>query len=109
MTEPADRHPGSRMLWTLVSVAVRGFYAREEMWRPMLLGTAIAIAAVPLYLALGRAQGAVGLALAGAPAVDGLALAGAQTLPPHADVPPCAPPPGRVRRMGDYGKRTQYT
>lgn len=52
--------------WITQQVAVRAFYARKEMWRPMLLGTAVALSAVPLYLGLGRAQGAAGLALAGA-------------------------------------------
>ena len=52
--------------WITQQVAVRSFYARGEMWRPMLLGTAVALSAVPLYLGLGRRHGASGLALAGA-------------------------------------------
>jgi putative peptidoglycan lipid II flippase len=60
--------------WITQQVAVRGFYAREEMWRPMLLGTGIAVAAVPLYLSLGRRHGALGLALAGAIAMSTNAL-----------------------------------
>ena len=35
-----------------------------DTWRPMLLGTAIALAAIPLYLYLGRTYGVRGLALA---------------------------------------------
>lgn len=52
--------------WITQQIAVRAFYARGEMWRPMLLGTAVAALAVPLYLALGREYGAQGLAAAGA-------------------------------------------
>jgi putative peptidoglycan lipid II flippase len=51
--------------WVVQQVAVRGFYARSDMWRPALLGTAVALAAVPLYLRLGDLYGARGLALAG--------------------------------------------
>jgi len=49
-----------------LQIAGRGFFAREDMWRPMLLGTAVALAAIPLYVWLGRAHGAEGLAAAGA-------------------------------------------
>jgi putative peptidoglycan lipid II flippase len=49
--------------WITQQIAVRAFYARGEMWLPMLLGTGVAIAFIPLYLALGsRAEG---LAVAG--------------------------------------------
>jgi putative peptidoglycan lipid II flippase len=51
--------------WVVQQVAVRAFYAREEMWRPMLLGTAVALAAIPLYLMLAGRQGVEGIALAG--------------------------------------------
>jgi putative peptidoglycan lipid II flippase len=53
-----------------LQVAARGFYAREDMWRPMLLGSGVAIAAAPLYLALGRRFGAEGVAAAGAIAMS---------------------------------------
>jgi peptidoglycan biosynthesis protein MviN/MurJ (putative lipid II flippase) len=49
-----------------LQVAGRGFFAREDMWRPMLLGTAVAAAAIPLYAAMGRAFAAEGLAASGA-------------------------------------------
>jgi putative peptidoglycan lipid II flippase len=61
--------------WVIRQVGVRGFYAREETWRPMLLGTAMALAALPLYWFLGERAGAVGLAAAGALAMTGNALA----------------------------------
>ena len=51
--------------WVLQQIAVRPFYARNDMWRPMLLGTAIAIGVAPLYWVLGSRSGAAGLALAG--------------------------------------------
>ncbi len=56
--------------WVLQMLAVRPFYARGDMWRPMLLGTAVALLAIPLYRALGPPLGAKGLALAGVIAVS---------------------------------------
>jgi len=52
--------------WIGQQIAVRAFYARGDTWRPMLLGTAVALAAIPLYLELGRRFGVLGLAAAGA-------------------------------------------
>jgi peptidoglycan biosynthesis protein MviN/MurJ (putative lipid II flippase) len=52
--------------WITQQIAVRGFYARGDTWRPMLLGSAVALAAAALYYVLGRRLGAEGLALAGA-------------------------------------------
>lgn len=51
--------------WIVQTLAVRPFYARGEMWRPMLLATVVSLAALPLYAALGPRLGATGLALAG--------------------------------------------
>jgi len=51
--------------WVLQQIAVRAFYARNDTWRPMLLGTVLSLAAIPLYLAFGPRWGAVGLAWAG--------------------------------------------
>lgn len=50
--------------WIAQQIATRAFYARSDTWRPMLLGTLFAVAAIPLYLALARRYGAVGLAMA---------------------------------------------
>jgi putative peptidoglycan lipid II flippase len=61
--------------WVLQQIAVRAFYAREQMWSPMLLGSGIALVAIPLYVALGRQAGAEGLAVAGASAIWVNALA----------------------------------
>jgi putative peptidoglycan lipid II flippase len=52
--------------WTTQQIAVRPFYARRDTWRPMLIGTVVALAAIPLYLVLGPKYGAQGLAAAGA-------------------------------------------
>jgi len=61
--------------WIVQMIAVRPFYARSDFWRPMLLGTAVALLAIPLYLALGPPFGARGLAGAGALAITANALA----------------------------------
>jgi putative peptidoglycan lipid II flippase len=61
--------------WVVQTVAVRPFYARADMWRPMLLGTAFVVVAFPLYAWLGRERGAAGLALAGALAISANAAA----------------------------------
>ena len=51
--------------WVLQQIAVRAFYARGDTWRPMLLGTAVTLGAIPVYLELGPRLGAAGLAAAG--------------------------------------------
>jgi putative peptidoglycan lipid II flippase len=60
--------------WIAQQIAVRPFYARGDTWRPMLLGTVLAAAALPLYRAL-AGYGAPGLAAAGALGVGASALA----------------------------------
>ncbi len=61
--------------WVLQTLAVRPFYARADMWTPMGLGTAVALAAIPLYWWLGARDGVPGLALAGSVAISANALA----------------------------------
>lgn len=51
--------------WIALQLAGRAFYAREDMWRPMLLGTGVALAALPLYWVMGSRLGAAGVAGAG--------------------------------------------
>jgi putative peptidoglycan lipid II flippase len=63
--------------WVLQQIAVRPFYARNDMWRPMLLGTGVGLAVAPLYWVLGNRDGAQGLALAG---VLGMSFSAAATL-----------------------------
>ena len=61
--------------WVVQQIAVRAFFARGDTWRPMLLSTAVALLAIPLYLALGERYGAAGLAAAGVIAISANALA----------------------------------
>jgi putative peptidoglycan lipid II flippase len=63
--------------WIVQQIAVRGFYARGDTWRPMWLGTVIAALAVVLYFVLGQRYGAQGLAGAG---VIGMSVNAAGTL-----------------------------
>jgi len=51
--------------WITQQIAARAFYARGDTWRPMLLGTGVAAAAIPLYLWAGSHFGIRGLAAAG--------------------------------------------
>jgi putative peptidoglycan lipid II flippase len=51
--------------WIVQQIAVRPFYARGDTWRPMILGTLVVLAAIPLYRGLALAHGIVGLACAG--------------------------------------------
>lgn len=51
--------------WILQQISVRAFYARGDTWRPMMLGTILSLAVIPLYMGLTRKGGAEGIALAG--------------------------------------------
>jgi putative peptidoglycan lipid II flippase len=51
-------------MWGLQQILARGFYAREQMWTPVIVGTLATAAAVPIYWGLNRAMGVDGLALA---------------------------------------------
>ncbi|MFH1105325.1 MAG: murein biosynthesis integral membrane protein MurJ [Actinomycetota bacterium] len=51
-------------MWGVQQILARGFFAREEMWTPVVAGTLATVAAVPIYWALNRALGVDGLALA---------------------------------------------
>ncbi len=61
--------------WTVQQIAVRAFYARSDMWRPMLLGTAVAILALPVYFKMSEGFGVEGLAMAGCTGMLANALA----------------------------------
>jgi len=61
--------------WVVQTLAVRPFYARADMWSPMLLGSGVAVLAIPLYWLLGAEYGVAGLALAGSLAISANALA----------------------------------
>lgn len=55
--------------WAAQSVIARGFYALGSTWLPTVVGTIIAAVAVPLYVALRREDGAIGLAIASSVAI----------------------------------------
>lgn len=55
--------------WAAQTVISRGFYALGSTWLPTIVGTIIAIVTVPLYVALRRHSGAIGLALASSIAI----------------------------------------
>jgi putative peptidoglycan lipid II flippase len=50
--------------WAAQTVISRGFYALGSTWVPTIVGTAVAFAAVPLYIVLQRHWGTIGLAIA---------------------------------------------
>lgn len=50
--------------WSAQGLVARGFYARHDTLRPMILGTLIAAASLPVYASLGRLGAGVGLATA---------------------------------------------
>jgi putative peptidoglycan lipid II flippase len=50
--------------WGVQQILARGFYAREEMWTPVVIGTLATVAAVPIYWGLQRTLDVDGLALA---------------------------------------------
>ncbi len=63
--------------WIAQQIVVRAFYARGDTWRPMLLGTAVAAMAIPLYLLFAHRWGVLGIASAG---VIGMSVNAAATL-----------------------------
>jgi putative peptidoglycan lipid II flippase len=55
--------------WSLHPLLARGFYARGNTWAPTLLGTAVTVLVVPLYVFLRSVAGAPGLAIASSAAL----------------------------------------
>ena len=51
-------------LWGVQQILARAFYAREQMWAPVVIGTLATAAAIPIYWGLYEAMGVDGLALA---------------------------------------------
>ncbi|MCP4968344.1 MAG: murein biosynthesis integral membrane protein MurJ [bacterium] len=51
-------------VWGGLQLLNRAFYARREMWTPVVIGTAATIAAIPLYVILQNTFGLRGVALA---------------------------------------------
>ena len=62
-------------MWGVQQILARGFYAREEMWAPVITGTLATAAAVPIYWMLQRALDVDGLALASTIAITIYTLA----------------------------------
>ncbi|HUU62124.1 MAG TPA: lipid II flippase MurJ, partial [Acidimicrobiia bacterium] len=56
-------------MWGVQQILARGFYAREQMWAPVIIGTLATAAAVPIYWSLQHAMGVNGLALASSIAI----------------------------------------
>jgi putative peptidoglycan lipid II flippase len=50
--------------WAAQTVISRGFYALESTWLPTVIGTAVAIITVPVYVVLRQQGGTIGLAIA---------------------------------------------
>ncbi len=51
-------------LWGGLQILNRAFYARKDMWTPVIVGTVMTGLAVPVYVVLQRTQGLEGVALA---------------------------------------------
>ena len=51
-------------VWGAIQVLSRGFYARREMWVPVVIGTAATVVAIPVYFGLSAAFNIRGVALA---------------------------------------------
>lgn len=56
-------------MWGVQQILARGFFAREQMWPPVIMGTIATVAAVPTYWLLNRTLGLEGLALASSIAI----------------------------------------
>ena len=55
--------------WAAQTVIGRGFYALGSTWLPTLVGTAVALAVLPLYILMRQHWGSIGLAVASAVAI----------------------------------------
>jgi putative peptidoglycan lipid II flippase len=55
--------------WATQTVISRGFYALESTWLPTIIGTAVAVVMVPVYIVLRQQNGTIGLAIASSVAI----------------------------------------
>jgi putative peptidoglycan lipid II flippase len=62
-------------MWGAQQIYARGFYAREEMWAPVIIGTIATALAIPMYWVLQDRMGVDGLALASSIAITAYTLA----------------------------------
>ncbi|MGI9585898.1 MAG: murein biosynthesis integral membrane protein MurJ, partial [Acidimicrobiia bacterium] len=51
-------------IWGALQIITRAFYARREMWTPVIVGTATTVLAIPAYFIMHEAFGLQGVALA---------------------------------------------
>jgi putative peptidoglycan lipid II flippase len=51
-------------IWGGLQILTRAFYARRQMWTPVIVGTAVTAAAIPIYIVLTDRFGIEGVALA---------------------------------------------
>lgn len=51
-------------VWGALQILTRAFYARREMWTPVVVGTATTVVAIPVFFGLQRGFGLRGVALA---------------------------------------------
>ena len=51
-------------VWGALQIITRAFYARRQMWTPVIVGTAMTIVAIPIYFAMQDWLGIQGVALA---------------------------------------------
>ena len=51
-------------VWGALQILTRAFYARREMWTPVIIGTGATVLAVPIYWSLQRGFGLEGVAVA---------------------------------------------
>jgi putative peptidoglycan lipid II flippase len=51
-------------IWGVLQIVNRAFYARRDMWTPVVVGTVATVVAIPVYFGLQRTSGLVGVALA---------------------------------------------
>lgn len=57
--------------WGALQIITRGFYARRQMWTPVLVGTVATLIAVPLYFGLEASFGIRGVAMASVASLTG--------------------------------------
>jgi putative peptidoglycan lipid II flippase len=61
--------------WGVQQLLARGFYARRQMWTPVLVGTAATVLAVPIYIILKELLEIRGIALASTVSIAGYTVA----------------------------------
>jgi len=60
--------------WGVQQLLARGFYARRQMWTPVLVGTATTVLAVPIYIILKELLDIRGIALASTVSIAGYTI-----------------------------------